>query len=82
MIDDLLHSKNILFRDDVKGCNSPIYQIWRVTRAFLNFHPHSKFSPAFTRILHKSPAITRILFDEIKIAQANTFAGRKEEYCS
>ena len=26
LIDDLLHSKNILFRADVKGCNSPIYQ--------------------------------------------------------
>ena len=26
MIDDLLHSKNLVFRVDVKGRNSPIYQ--------------------------------------------------------
>ena len=26
LIDDLLHSKNLLFRADVKGRNSPIYQ--------------------------------------------------------
>ena len=51
-----------------------------VTPAFLYFHPHPQFSPAFSRIPHKSPAITRILFDGNKIAQANISAGREEEY--
>ena len=54
-----------------------VIRIWRVTSEILNFHPHSKFSPAFTRTLLKSPTITRILFDGNKIGQANLFAGRK-----
>ena len=30
LIDDLLHSKNLLFRADVKGRNSPIYQNFHI----------------------------------------------------
>ena len=55
-------------------------------------HPHlagdtriSVLLPAFkifARIRHKSLAITRILFDGNKIAQANISAEREEEYWS
>ena len=38
-----------------------------VTLTYMPSHPHWKFSPAFTRILLKSPAITCILFDRNKI---------------
>ena len=50
----------------------------RDTRIFV-LHPRWKLSPAFTRILLKSPGITRILFDISKSAQTNLFAGRKEK---
>ena len=74
-------SSNIYFgHSDVNI--SQVTRIWQVTLVFLNFHPYSKFPPAFIRILLKSPAITRILFDWNKIAQANLFAERKEKYWS
>ena len=59
-----------------------VTRIWRVTPAFLYFRLHSKHSPAFTRVLIKTPAITHILFDGNEIAQTNLFAGRKEKYWS
>ena len=48
------------------------------TRIFM-LSPALKLSPAFTRILLKSPVVTRILHDGDKITQTNLFAGRKEQ---
>ena len=59
-----------------------VIRIWQVTPVFLYFLWHLKFSPVFTRILIKSPAITRILSDGNEIAKTNLFAGRKEKYWS
>ena len=56
--------------------------VYEVLAAFLYFLRYSKFSPAFTRISIKSPAITRILFDGNEIAQTNLLARRKQKYWS
>ena len=79
-LDESFYLQKVIFTGFLHICQ--VTRIWRVTPGFLYFRPHSKHSPAFTRVLIKSPTITHILFDGNEIAETNLFAGRKEKYWS